>query len=132
MNAFSGRYTNRILSASGRDERPDVGDGRDAVVEQDLQEGAHVLEGIVGVDAGADEGIAFHRGQDVLLRVIEGLLVGVEDGPEHRHGAHAVGTQARAGERVHAVRSSLFQKAGHQAATSAGNQDRDPLFDLGP
>ena len=42
MNAFSDRYANRILSASGRDERPDLEDGR-----SEYAESARLRAGIV-------------------------------------------------------------------------------------
>lgn len=68
----------------------DVGDGVDAHVFALLENHAHVFEGVIGVEAGADEGLAIECGHDVLAGVVEGLLIRVKDGPHHGHGAHAV------------------------------------------
>ncbi len=75
------------------DGRPDVRNRADAHRLQLLEHRPHVLQRVVGVDAGAHEGVALHRRQDVLLRVVQRLPVGVEDRPQHRHGPHAVGAQ---------------------------------------
>lgn len=67
-----------------------VGDGVDAHVFALLEDHAHVFEGVVGIEAGADEGLSFKGGHDVFAGVIKGLLIGVKDGPHHGHGAHSV------------------------------------------
>ena len=96
-----------------------------------LEHAAHVLERVVGVDARADERVALHRRQDVLLRVVQRLLVGIEDRPEHRHRAHAVGAQPGAGEGVHAVHAGALEQLRHQAAAGAGDEHRQAPVDLG-
>ena len=92
------------------DRRPDVGDRAHPHALQVLEHQHHVLQGVVGVEAGAHEGAAREGGQDVFSRVVEGLPVRVEDGPEHRHRAHPVGAQPRPGEGVDAVDPRGFEQ----------------------
>ena len=113
------------------DRRPDVRGRAHAHRLEPLEHRAHVLQRVVRVEARADERVALHRRQDVLLGVVERLPVRVEDRPEHRHRAHAVGAQARAGERVHAVHAGALEQLRHQAAAGAGDEDGQPRADLG-
>jgi len=90
-----------------------------------LQDHAHVLEGVVCVEAGTDEGFAFERGHDVLAGISEGLLVGIKDGPHHGHGAHAIGAEACSGEGVDAVGAFTLEKFGDEATSGGGDHDGD-------
>jgi hypothetical protein len=103
--------------------RPDIGNGLDAHVFALLQDHAHVLEGVVGIEAGADEGFAFECGHDVFAGVGEGLLVGIKDGPHHGHGAHAIGAETGSGKGVDAVGSFALEKFGDEATSGRGDHD---------
>jgi hypothetical protein len=114
-----------------RDGRSDVRDGLDAHVEALLEDHTHVLEGIVGIETGADEGFALEGGHDVLAGVVEGLLVRVEDGPHHGHGAHTVGAEAGPGEGVDAIGAGGFLELGDETTSGGGDHDGDTGVDLG-
>ena len=114
-----------------RDGGSDVGDGVDAHVLALLEDHAHVLERVVCVEAGADEGFAFEGGHDVLTGVVEGLFVRVEDGPHHGHGAHAIGAEACSGEGVDAVGAGALLELGDESGSRRGDHDGDAGVDLG-
>jgi len=85
----------------------DVGDGVNAHVFALLENHTHVFKRVVSVEAGADEGFAVKGGHDVLSGVVESLLIGVEDGPHHGHGAHTIRAEAGTGEGVDAGGASV-------------------------
>ncbi len=114
-----------------RNRGADVGDGLHAHVEAVLENHAHVLERVVGIEAGTDEGFSAEGGHDVFAGVVEGLFVGVEDGPHHGHGAHAIGAQAGAGESVDAIGAAGFLEFGNEAGSRGGDHDGDAGVDLG-
>ena len=63
-------------------------------------------------------------------RVIESLPVRIEDGPEHGHGAHPVGSQPRPGEGVDAVDTRTFEQLRDEPAGRAGDEHRHPALDF--